>query len=261
MFRKLLRYELRSCVKKLGGLWIAAAVMFAINSVLLNVVDFSDSTLSSLTFMISGMMLYLTSMALVIMSFVFIVTRFYKGMTGSEGYLMFTLPVKTHSLILSKLTAAVIVQLVSGVVAAVPSVISSLFGSFDFAEVAQIFVDMYADIGIEGTTFVVLLLPIALVCVIEQIMRIYFSIAMGHRSKKRRVLWSIVAYMVTNYAISFIAAILLTVSITGCALLEDLDTLTVLYCAEAGVFLFMAAVTVAEFFAVRHIFDKQLNLE
>lgn len=261
MFGKLLRYELRSCFKKLGGLWIGAAVMFLINSVIINLVEFDDSIASSMTYIVSNMILTLTSAAVVIMSFVFIVTRFYKGLTGSEGYLMFTLPVKTESLILSKLTSAIIVQFISGVVAMIPFVVFSLFGVIDFGEIAQLFSDMFADIGLDGVALIGLLIPMAIFGMIEQIMRIYFSIAIGHRAQKHRVVWSIVTYMVTNYVISALASIVLTGSMISCLSVEDPDGIMLAYSVEAVIIIGLIVIALIEFFATRHIFSKKLNLE
>ena len=206
MLGKLVKYELRSSFKKLGVLWLAALAMLALNTVILNVVELPDSFWSTMLITLPVMMLFITCIAVVVMSFVFIVTRFYKGMLGDEGYLMFTLPVKTSELVLSKAIGAFIVQLISAAIAVVPLIVTVIFHPDEVSEVLSGLSEIYSELHMSGPLYMVIVCVSALVAAVELVFRLYLSMSLGHLAKKHRVAWSVGAYVAVNYLVGAASA-------------------------------------------------------
>lgn len=215
MLGKLIKYEMRSSFKKLGMLWLAALAMLTLNTVILNVVEIPDGFWGAMLITLPIMMLVITCIAVVVMSFVFIVTRFYKGLLGDEGYLMFTLPVKTRSLVLSKAISAFIVQLISGTIACVPLVITTFFHPDVVSEIIGGMFVLFEEMNMNGVVYTIILVVSAIVTSIELICRLYLSMSLGHLAKKHRFAWSVGAYVAINYIISAITACIQLASACG----------------------------------------------
>lgn len=114
MFGKLMKYELKSLLKGLLPLYGAILAVALINAVMASFgIGNSIDGLPQVT----AIMLYFgLCVAVAVVTFLVIIQRFYKGLLGQEGYLMFTLPVPTWQLTLSKLLGAVITTILSGIV-------------------------------------------------------------------------------------------------------------------------------------------------
>ena len=267
MLGKPIKYELRSSFKKLGILWIAALVMLVANSVVLGLYkapDVDDSSFSAFMnvamLIIPVMLLYITCFAVVIMSLVFIVTRFYKGLLKDEGYLMFTLPVTPGQLIVSKGISAFIVQTISFVVAIVPLAVLGVFYPEASIEVFSAFGELFEAMEMRDAIHGILGVLFVLFSSIEIILRLYFCMTLGHLAKKHRVLLAVVIYVGFNYAFSALT----TCSQLACACSAANSN------ADPRVFtlgtlvvstVFIAILCVVEFIVTRHILTKKLNLE
>ena len=96
MLGKLMKYDLRSGIRTFSLIWIGLALLGAINGLTIRFVLAGDtqSGLVSFVFGVLPMILLVALyVAMGIFVLVFIIDRFYKGLLGNEGYLMFTLPV------------------------------------------------------------------------------------------------------------------------------------------------------------------------
>lgn len=269
MLGKLIKYELRSSFKKLGGLWIAALAILVLNAVILGVYTIPDlengavSTFMSVMMLIIPIMLtYITCIAVVIMTLVFVVTRFYKGLLKDEGYLMFTLPVTTGQLIISKAVSALIVNFIGSVVAIIPLAVLGAFYPDVTQMIAAELAAAFAQMELNGAAYAVCMVLLTIVSSIEGIMRLYLSMAIGHRAKKHRVLASIATFVGFNYAYT----IFVTCSQVACACnAATMNSDIAMSRYTTGTMIFMIVIslilTVVEFFCTRHILSKKLNLE
>jgi len=269
MLGKLIKYELRSSFKKLGGLWIAALAILSLNALVLGFYTIPDLENGAVSSFVSVMMLiipilltYITCIAVVVMSLVFIVTRFYKGLLKDEGYLMFTLPVTAGQLIASKAISAFIVNFISSVVAIVPiAILAACYSDVTVMVVAEL-ISAFAEMKLNGVWYLVCTVLTVIASSMEGIMRLYLSMAMGHRVKKHRVLASIAIFVGFNYAYT----ILLTCSQLACACnAATMSSNAAMQRLTTGTMIFMVvvslALTIVEFFCTRHILSKKLNLE
>ncbi len=197
MLGKLMKYDLRSMLRMFLLVWGAALALSLINHFTL---IGAASALEGFAFqllrvlLIVAMVVLLVAMAVMPRSL--IIQRFYNGLLRDEGYLMFTLPVKTWQLILSKLFSALILLILSLLVG---GVCVWLLSSWEGIEITLPFE------GAQGLLIVEFML-VGLLGMAASIYQIYVSIALGHLFKKRRVLMSFVMYFAINALLSILGA-------------------------------------------------------
>ena len=98
MLGKLLKYDFRAMWKQFSMIWLAALVIALINRFTLPFNQGSGSKVAGQNEILAliTMSVFVGVMcAMFVVAMVFVLTRFYKGLLGDEGYLMHTLPVQT----------------------------------------------------------------------------------------------------------------------------------------------------------------------
>ena len=113
MLGNLLKYDLRSMLKQFAFIWPAALVMALASRFMLSRVIETPTQFSAITYTIFIFVYASFLIAMGVISLLFVVQRFYKGLLGDEGYLMFTLPVKHWQLLTSKVISAMVVCVLS----------------------------------------------------------------------------------------------------------------------------------------------------
>lgn len=143
MLGKLMKYDLRSGIRTFALIWIGLALLGAINGLTIRFVLAGDtqSGLVSFVFGVLPMILLVALyVAMGIFVLVFIIDRFYKGLLGNEGYLMFTLPVTSAAHIASKALTSMIFSVASAIVALLSGVLlMAVLTPLNFSDVAQAF--------------------------------------------------------------------------------------------------------------------------
>lgn len=102
MLGKLLKYELKSSAKFFVPMYFAILAITTLNSIFMRKNLFVGAQ-PIINMVVGALFIALTTLTVVI-----IVRRFKKNLLGNEGYLMFTLPVSSSKLILSKYISALI---------------------------------------------------------------------------------------------------------------------------------------------------------
>lgn len=201
--------------------------------------------------------------ALVVITLIVTIQRFQKNLLSDEGYLMFTLPVKIRSLIITKMLVAVTWVILSGIVGVITFIVLFATGEF-FAEVGQMFsifiprmMIMIQDEAGRMGLFVITQFALAtFLMYIQFVALIYLSLAIGQfpSFQKHRTAASFIAFFVINTVINWI---------TGMAMVESLYTAThidpirSLFIANI-----MAVVLIVVMFeGTNYILKKHLNLE
>ncbi|MCD7917018.1 MAG: hypothetical protein LUF84_00900 [Clostridiales bacterium] len=267
MFGKLCKLELRYMMRNFLPIWGVVLVLAALNGVAFSL-DLDGNTAFGL--LLTALVGVLIAMA--VLCLVLVVQRFYEGLLKNEGYLMFTLPVKTGSLILSKGLAALVVMVVSGIVGvlAFALVMGRVAAWMYLTEaVTYLFQESGATAG-ELAFIVAATILLALTVVVFQIQMIYLAQAIGHMASSHRVGMSVLAYLAISVALSTLGNLLSSVlGVLSEDYLLDLmagyDTLAecIPVIAEAELVstaLYLAG-TVLFFFLTRYILDTRLNLE
>ncbi|MBC3795594.1 ABC transporter permease [Acetobacterium tundrae] len=205
--------------------------------------------------------------ALCVMTFVVIIQRFYKNLFTDEGYLMFSLPVKTWELILSKLLVGLMWSVVCCLMLVISIFILSL-GSFSMMEVVQdinmAYTDFYTQFGMSLNIILFELFLCMLVSAISSILLIYASIAIGQLFNQHRVLASFGAYIVITIVLQIIVSIIL-VAVPLLAnldiLFSGIDGIKAAQWLINGTTLINLVLCVIFYFCTQYIMEKHLNLE
>ena len=261
MLLKLLKYDFRAMWKQFSLIWGAALALALANrfSIFWDVDDhaigLSDTTTSGIT--VFAFMSVITAMFVI--AVIFVVNRFSKGLLGGEGYLMFTLPVRSWQLVLSKLICA-LVSWVGCVMVAFASLFIMI--PFNWAELFQF--PFWSDIfrGIMKHPDVLVLMTefclVILSFVVLLIASMYLAMAVGHLFSRHRRLISVAAFiglyiLIANvygrvFSYRFIQSLMNTVNVNAYS-----SMLT-----AAAIMLIPAAIFLA---AVCWILENKLNLE
>src|SRR5690554_6354138 len=101
MLKKLMKYELKATARYFLPLYLAILAI----SLLMGIRGFEGGFMPILDVLLP-IVLGITFVGLMVMTFILIVTRIDKNLLGDEGYLMFTLHTKTSTLINAKLLTA-----------------------------------------------------------------------------------------------------------------------------------------------------------
>ena len=150
MLGKLIKYEFKSTSRLMWYLYGALIIIGGLMGIMFRTNESGESsamgyismfgitgnndTLTTIFVILTGVYALLVQ-AIFIMTVIMIVSRFYKNLLGGEGYLMHTLPVKTHNLIISK----GIVAIIWGVIAVISGILSGLLFSITSGILGRIF--------------------------------------------------------------------------------------------------------------------------
>ena len=108
MLGKLMKYEFRATAIYFLPIYVVLVLVSGLRSVVTLISQkFSNGFSAFSGFSLSAIYLLL-ALGLAITTFIVIIIRFYKNLLGTEGYLMFTLPVSVEQNILAKLIPSVV---------------------------------------------------------------------------------------------------------------------------------------------------------
>ncbi|MEI7884485.1 MAG: hypothetical protein WCI30_03945 [Clostridia bacterium] len=257
MLGKLMKYELQASAKTFLPLYGVLLLFALVNRLLFN---FSFGALQGIAITIYfGLMV-----AIAVLTIIVNIQRFYKTLLTEEGYLMFTLPVKTWQLVISRLFTAMIWVIGSGIV-----VMSSILIINARPEMYQSFFSIWREVvqqasmqgvnlyllGIEGVFLLFLNMT-------SNILLIYTAIAIGHLFQQKQVLASFGAYMGIIVVIQAIASMIVAIlePLNFGLYLKSLSIPTIAY--GTGI-VFIIAIVIWSFclFALTtYILNKRLNL-
>ena len=283
MLGKLKKYDLRSGIRTFALIWIGLAALAAINGLTLRITFDGDIQSKLARFIITVLpmgLLVALYVAMGIFMLVFIINRFYKGLLGDEGYLMFTLPVSVSEHIASKALTSMIFSVASAIVALLSGVLlMAVLTPLNFSDVAQAFQEAGRYLRVNplpaGTGWLIAEFAVyMLIAAAVTILQIYTAISIGHLAKKNRGWFALLAYVGISIAFSII--------MNGCMSLLQSDAfpnvlLNCEFCLDdtgwhvQGVGMMASAIGIyigldllvgtGFFFATRAILSKRLNLE
>ena len=262
MLGKLLKYDGKSMFRVFVPLWLALLAVSVVNHYTIrSTLDFS--AFGSISRTVSMILYVCLVVAVLVVTIALIILRFYNGLLKSEGYLMFTLPVRPWHLIASKCVLATVVSILSllfGILSAV------LIGA-ELGDVADFFRALWNARGYitgEMVLFFVLLIVLVLSALLAEITHIYAALALGHLANSHRIALAVLAYIVINIVLTALLMAFadlasyfqwdLTVFAAGDSLGRFNAALGIL----SAVFLVQS---VLFFFITERILSKRLNLE
>lgn len=265
---KLMKYDLRAAMKLFLPLWLGTLVLALVNSFSL------DNTLerlnSRLMYVLRNLALtayVLAMVAIVVVTLVFIVMRFYQSTAKDEAYLTFTLPVSVDAVVGGKALSGLIIFFGSVVVCLLSLLLlssQSLFPNLRNGLTALF--ESYSAADVVSVALLLLLLIVtAGLC---SILRIYFSMALGQLAQKHKIGASVLAYvgigLVINVLVSWIAVpVLFGVGDNSMAdaLFRNLNSLQIGRTILGGMCLYNLVFCVIFYIPTRCLLKYQLNLE
>lgn len=220
MLSKLVKYDIKSLIRVFIPIWIAAPIVAVMLSGAIHLISVSDGPLMNLFSEYVGPILLgiLTILfvavivGMMIMTLILVIRRFWNGLLKEEGYLAFTLPVEVWQLIVSKVIVAAIVNLISGLIAALSYLIlflgisKEIFYSMGYT-FSIIWRSMTGELGAYTGVLIVLGILFLIVTSICGIYMLYASMSLGQLMEDHRVAGSFLAYIGLNMAVSTITNI------------------------------------------------------
>lgn len=225
MLRKLVKYELKSLSRAFIPMWILAPVVSLLLSLSIRgTIAWANSSMPGMQMLTLGngiltavmVILFIGAvMGLLIMTVVFVIQRFWNGLLKEEGYLMFTLPVKTWELIVSKAMTATLISCISVVVGIFSAVILAVCSTEEvIRSLALAWKYFFRNlIHVDPVFWVNLLLFILVLIVgtVKSIYHVYTAMSLGHLFQTHKVVGSCVSYIGISIVVSIISSVIRTV--------------------------------------------------
>ncbi|MGL5314628.1 MAG: ABC transporter permease [Peptostreptococcaceae bacterium] len=270
MLGKLLKYEFKATARIFLPLYITLLVVALINGFFINSEMFQ---IQGLLMMVFGALL----IALFVITVIVLVQRFSKNLLGDEGYLMFTLPVKSTSILFSKYLIALLWTVLSVMVSIIAFFLITLVPIWSElgTEISYIFQSISEFFSImvnEG--YLPFAINIALLMFISYsvfIFTVYLALAMGQLPifNKHRNLASFISFIAINVVFSFIQNLFALFYFNGkgeqIMMSIETDPISgVTSLVQTGFLtttIFNFVLLIVLFFGTKIILDKKLNLE
>lgn len=268
MLTTLMKYEFKAVGRlllPLYGAWLIAAVLLGLS------IGNSGNDGSVLFITLSSILYAGACISAVILTAIILIQRFYKNLLGSEGYLMFALPVSTGRHIANKVVsgavwtcAGIIVAILSGLIIAVTiEGFASVFENMDF-----IVSDIKYAVSREPSVLLVIpeFIIVMLAASASFCAKVYAAIAVGHQWGNHRVLGAILAYIGFGIVETTLGNLISMISDFGVIdfILDMLDSMH--YMAQMHISMLLAffaasAVAAIYWFVCWILLDRKLNLE
>ena len=207
MLSKLLKHEFRAT----GRVMLPVYALMVISTILMNLFMFLTERFdSSILRIFHGIFIFTFVVSLigaVVVTVVLMVSRFYKNYMTDEGYLMFTLPVTTPQLIWSKLIAALVWTLSTGLVIFLVIAATSVMGARDWSfvglrEILNLFYPFLPEVN--WVPNLILTVVLALVALLSSYLMFYAAIAIGHSFSNHKGVLSVVFYILFTVAMQIL---------------------------------------------------------
>lgn len=266
MLGKLIRYEINATGRLFLPFYGALIIFALINKMFFSfdtpVPDFiADVTMGTYIIII---------VAIVVLTYLVMIQRFYKNLLSDEGYLMFTLPVKSWQHVASKLVVAVMWMILSLLVTLF-TIFLMVFNSEMIPHIQEVIAEVRQELApFDHAAAISLFLRLSVTAFISNvatILMIYTSIAIGHLFGKHRILASFGAFLGINFAIQSASSLFMAFVMSSTVqrldefdgtFAEMMNLLRGLFQISDVVNVFLCAVF---FFVTSYILQKKLNLE
>ena len=269
MVKKLYKHEFLSYARVMTIVYAILLTMATANRIIQ--MFETDTVAYKIVSIFSGITYGMSVAAALGFSFVLGIIRFYRNLFTGEGYLTFTLPATPRQHITVKVVTAVCIDLISLVVVLLSACIVSAGEMLvEIWKALAYILDMLYKVagnhipffGLEAAVFL-------LVATFTSIMLYYTFISIGQLFKKNRILAAVGAYFVYYVATQIISAVI-TIVFTILAERGAFDEIGrwILYhpyhtvhIGLCSLIVLLSAFAAVEFFVIKWVITKKLNLE
>ena len=268
MLGKLLKYELKATSRVFIPLYIAILVVSIVNGLSLNLEILNIQGLATIVLMCLFISLF-------VITIVVTIQRFNKNLLKDEGYLMFTLPVSSKHLVLSKYLTSLIWTFLSFVVAFLSFTIIFMIPTykyFDFSYFINEFNLLFSNmlnLNILGQFLKIILLMIISYTIF--IFNVYLALSVGQLPifNRFRNVSSFIGFLVINLLISYAQNIVSLFVNDASVNIEAIDNINYTISSVTSIvskglniaIVINLIIILVLFFATTYILDKKLNLE
>ena len=270
MVKKLFKHE---TVAWLRGMLPMYAILLGVALLgrIVQIFEDSSSTPYNIFFTSSTVVYCITIIVCMVMTAIFCITRFYKNLFTSEGYLSFTLPVTTANHLLTKLITALLFSLVSLAVIFI-SFFIFMFGDA-FTEITKTVSYLsgraFNEIGLHYIFYVIEIILLVIVVCAAQYLLFYACISVGQIARKNRILAAFGVYFGYYFATQMLGTIFIIVVTVNNSFFEKIYNYIVLNLSGyAFLHIILCSALIFElllgclYYAVsHHMIKKKLNLE
>ncbi len=268
MLGKLLKYELKATSRVFIPLYIAILIVSIVNGLSLNLEILNIQGLATIVLMCLFISLF-------VITIVVTIQRFNKNLLKDEGYLMFTLPVSSKHLVLSKYLTSLIWTFLSFVVAFLSFTIIFMIPTykyFDFSYFIKEFNLLFSNmlnLNILGQFIKIILLMIISYTIF--IFNVYLALSVGQLPifNRFRNVSSFIGFLVINLLISYAQNIVSLFVNDASVNIEAIDNINYAISSVTSIvskglniaIVINLIIILVLFFATTYILDKKLNLE
>lgn len=266
MFGKLMKYELKATSKWyliISGVLAILAIFAGLlaSSVITGASNYTADT----TYTIVGiivLVIFAGYIGLTLTNYIIIIRRFYNNIFGREGYLTWTLPTGSHTVLLVKVTSALIWSIFCFV-----SLILSLLiflGVIGLAQQQNIFEALGPVFEKIGSSLILQSLLFQLLATISGILMLYCAISLGQLFINNRVVMAFVFGFILWVVLSIIGRLFPSISISELSrtATTSSDTLSdILVVNFIPAYIYELVKIVAMYFTVHYVTKFKLNLQ
>lgn len=268
MLGKLLKYELKATSRVFVPLYIAILVVSIVNGLSLNLEILNIQGLATIVLMCLFISLF-------VITIVVTIQRFNKNLLKDEGYLMFTLPVSSKHLVLSKYLTSLIWTFLSFIVALLSFTIIftiATYGDFNYSYFINEFNLLFSNmlnLNILGQFLKIILLMIISYTIF--IFNVYLALSVGQLPifNRFRNVSSFIGFLVINLLISYAQNIVSLFVNDASVNIEAIDNINYAISSVTSIvskglniaIVINLIIILVLFFATTYILDKKLNLE
>ena len=266
MFGKLMKYELKATYKWYLIISGVLAILSIFAGLLASSVITGASTFTENTALTIGSIVVLVIFAgyigLTLTNYIIIIRRFYNNIFGREGYLTWTLPTGSHTVLLVKVTSALIWSIFCFI-----SLILSLLiflGVIGLAQQQNIF-DLLGPLFEKiGSSLIWQSLLFQVLATISGILMLYCAISLGQLFINSRIVMAFVFGFILWVVLSIIGRLFPSISISELSRTATMssDTLSdILVVNFTPAYIYEVVKIVAMYFTVHYVTKFKLNLQ
>ncbi len=266
MFGKLMKYELKATYKWYLIISGVLAILSIFAGLLASSVITGASTFTENTALTIGSIVVLVIFAgyigLTLTNYIIIIRRFYNNIFGREGYLTWTLPTGSHTVLLVKVTSALIWSIFCFI-----SLILSLLiflGVIGLAQQQNIFDVLGPVFEKIGSSLIWQSLLFQVLATISGILMLYCAISLGQLFINNRIVMAFVFGFILWVVLSIIGRLFPSISISELSRTATIssDTLSdVLVVNFIPAYIYELVKIVAMYFTVHYVTKFKLNLQ
>lgn len=213
MFGKLIKNEIKSSAHSIGFIYIVTAILIGLFEV-------AYATNNTKIGSVALVLLTITGIAAIVVTFFMIIVQFNKSLFGNQGYLSFTLPVSSGQLLASKALVACFWMIASWIVSIMVITIiafklntlieTSEFFGMNIKDLGKLFVSSMVGDDFSAKCLVAFfgaLAVYALVVVIQLISELYFAVTLSNTRIMQKM--GVFSIILTFFVVFIISSLLL----------------------------------------------------